>query len=122
MAIAWIQITDHYDDHVLSRANISVPSREQPDAPEPSAPAHLIGLREGLGDPATMLWKQVRMSLRDVALTLLRELDVALQIGVVRGDARLPPDPASFMRLSDSSNAGYESHCGRHQGCVVPRG
>jgi hypothetical protein len=51
VAIAWIQIADH-DDDVLSQANFSVPSREQPGAPEPSIPAHLIGLGNGLRDPA----------------------------------------------------------------------
>jgi hypothetical protein len=90
MPSGWVRLTHHDDNHVLSESNISVPSREQPCAPESSAPTHLVGLDERLPDLLPVSRKEIWMSLGDVALSLLRELNLALQVRARETAHRLP--------------------------------
>lgn len=63
---------------MLALSDVSVPTRKQPDTPETNTPADLIGLGQRLCNPVSVFWQQIGVSLRDVALALVRQLHLTL--------------------------------------------
>jgi hypothetical protein len=80
MTLTWIDLADHHDDDMLALPKVSIPPREQLGGPEPNAPAHSIGFGQGFRNPISVLRQQIRMSLGDMALPLLRQLDFTLKV------------------------------------------
>jgi hypothetical protein len=76
-----LAFTNNYDNDVLALPQVSVPSRKKPGTAEPNARPDLIRVGQGFCDPIPMLWQQIGMSLGNVTLTLLRQVNLTRQIG-----------------------------------------
>jgi len=76
-----LAFANHYDNDVLALPQVSVPSSKKPGAAEPNALPDLIRVGQGFCDSMPMLWQQIWMSLGNMTLTLLRQVDLTRQIG-----------------------------------------
>jgi hypothetical protein len=97
-----LAFTNNYDNDVLALPQVSVPSRKKPGTAEPNARPDLIRVGQGFCDPMPLLWQQIWMSLGNVTLTLLRQVNLTRQIG-----ARKPAHHDSPFNLR-SLTARYE--------------
>jgi len=72
MSISWGGIAHHDNDHMFASTHGFAPTRKEPGIAEPCAPTHLIRISERLGHTLSMLREQIRMTLGDMVLSLLR--------------------------------------------------
>jgi len=101
MAFSRVKLADNYDNDVLALPHVSVPPGERLRVSKPSTPPDLIGLGQRLRDPVPVLGQQVRMPLRDVALTLVRQLYRTLEVGArISGHPTSPFTAEPLVRLT----------------------
>jgi hypothetical protein len=71
MTLTWIRFTYHYHNNVYTSSYSFKPAGKKPCASEAPATPDLVRVRQGFSDAAPMLWKEIGMTFRDMALPLI---------------------------------------------------
>jgi hypothetical protein len=118
MSLGWLGLAHNDDDTVLPASEIAEPTREQLGVARTLAQADLIGVTYSLNDTLPVVWEQVRVLLRNVALALFAQLDLASQVRTADPTHSAAPraSPLNNSSIPRADRVASDSCCAKAQG------